>query len=194
MRRVQIEVVARAVEVDRQQDDRVEAVLLAIRLRTDEQCLLRDTVGRVGLLRVSIPEGLLTEWDWRELRIRADRPDHHDLLGRVDARLLEDVDAHHEVRVPIAAGIVAVGADATDLRCQVKDAVGLVLLEQVRDSVGVRQVAVLAAHDVDVMSVGFEEFHEMRAEEARAACHHRLHGSHRRGRGGGWRCYAKTRR
>ncbi len=51
VRCLQVEVVARAVEVRGQQEDRVEAVLLAVRLRSDEDRLLRDAVRCNRLLR-----------------------------------------------------------------------------------------------------------------------------------------------
>ena len=63
VRRLEVEVVARSVEVGRQQEDRVEAVLLAVRLRADEHRLLRDAVGRVRLLGVAVPEVVLAERD-----------------------------------------------------------------------------------------------------------------------------------
>ena len=48
--RLEIEVVARTVEVHRQQEDAVEPVLLAVRLALHEHHLLGEPVGRVGLL------------------------------------------------------------------------------------------------------------------------------------------------
>ena len=68
VRRLQVEVVARPVEVDRQQRDRVQAVLLAIGLRAHEQRLLRDAVRRVRLLGIAVPEILLAERRRRVLR------------------------------------------------------------------------------------------------------------------------------
>ena len=61
VRRLEVEVVARAVEVRGQQEDGVRAVLLAVRLRADEDRLLRDAVRRVRLLRVAVPEVVLPE-------------------------------------------------------------------------------------------------------------------------------------
>ena len=79
VRRLEVEVVARAVEVRRQQEDRVEAVLLAVGLRADEHRLLRDAVRRVRLLRVAVPEVVLVERHRRELRVGADRPGDDEL-------------------------------------------------------------------------------------------------------------------
>src|SRR3989304_1280472 len=56
---LQVEVVSRAVEVRRKEEDAVQAVLLAICLSADENRLLRNPVGRVRLLRVAVPEVVL---------------------------------------------------------------------------------------------------------------------------------------
>ena len=70
---LEIEVVARAVEVRRQQVDGVQAVLLAVGLAADEHRLLRDAVRRVRLLRIAVPEVVLAERHRRVLRVGADR-------------------------------------------------------------------------------------------------------------------------
>src|SRR5581483_8973513 len=67
VRRLEIEVVARAVEVRRQEIDRVEPVLLAVGLRADEHGLLRHAVRRVRLLGVAVPEVVLRERHGRVL-------------------------------------------------------------------------------------------------------------------------------
>ena len=51
----------RAVEIHRQQEDRIEAVLLPVRLRLHQQHLLGQAVRGVGLLRVAVPEVVLLE-------------------------------------------------------------------------------------------------------------------------------------
>ena len=65
----------RPVEVDRQQVDRVEAVLLPVGLRLDQQHLLGQPVWRVGLLRIAVPQVVFAERHRRELGIAADRAD-----------------------------------------------------------------------------------------------------------------------
>ena len=137
---VGVEVVARPVEVRGQQEDRVEAVLLAVGLRADEDRLLRHAVGRVRLLRVAIPEVLLVEGRGSELGIRADRPGDHDFPHAVQARLLEHVRAHEQVRVPVAARVGAVRADAAHLGREVEHHVRLALRERARHVVGAGQV------------------------------------------------------
>ena len=65
-----VEVVARAVQIDRHQVDRIEAVLLPVGLRLHQQHLLGQAVRRVGLLRVAVPQVVLAERHRRELRDR----------------------------------------------------------------------------------------------------------------------------
>ncbi len=72
---MQIEIIARAVEIHRQQIDRVEAVLLAIGLAHDQQRFLGDAVGGVGLFGISVPQFGFVEGDGREFRIGADGAD-----------------------------------------------------------------------------------------------------------------------
>ncbi len=52
---LEVEVVARSVEVHRQEEDAVETVLLAVRLKLDEERFLCHTVRRVRLLGISVP-------------------------------------------------------------------------------------------------------------------------------------------
>ena len=91
VRRLEVEVVTRPVQIRRQQEDRIDPVLLAIRLRPDEKGLLRDAVRGVRLLRVAVPEVVLAERDGGELRVRANGPDDDELRRRVEPRLLEDI-------------------------------------------------------------------------------------------------------
>src|SRR5712691_5529173 len=101
MRRLEVEVIPRPVEIRRQQVDRVEPVLLPIRLRADEQRLLCDPVWRIRLLWVSVPQRGLAERHRRVLRVGADGADEYELARLTQARLLEHVEAHLEVCVPV---------------------------------------------------------------------------------------------
>ncbi len=75
-----MEIVARAVEIDRQQIDRIEAVLLAIGLAHDQQGFFGDAVGGVGFFGVAVPQFGFAEGDGREFRIGADRSDLDEFL------------------------------------------------------------------------------------------------------------------
>ena len=87
----------------------------------------------------------------------------------MDARLLEHVRAHHEVGVPVAAGIRAVGADAADLGREVEDELGCGVLEHPGGVVHGRQVVVGASRSDDVVALFLEALDEVGAEEASAA-------------------------
>ena len=67
--------------------------------------------------------------------------------------VLEDVRAHEQVRVPVAARVRAVRADAADLRREVEDELGPRVGEQALGVVRARQVVVGAARDEDVVAV-----------------------------------------
>ena len=72
-----VEIVAGAVEIDRQQVNDVRPVLLPIRLPLDQQHLLGQAIRRVRLLGITIPQRLLPERDGRELGIRTDGAHRH---------------------------------------------------------------------------------------------------------------------
>ena len=163
-----VEVVARPVQVRGQQEHGVDAVLRAVGLRADEDRLLRDAVGRVRLLRVPVPEVVLVEGDRGVLGIRADGSGDDELRCGVDARLLEHVRAHHQVRVPVATGVGAVRADAAHLRGEVEDELRLGVVEQPRGLLHRGQVVVAAPRDDDVVAVGPEPLGEPSADEAAA--------------------------
>ena len=91
------------------------------------------------------------------------------LRDPVQPALLEHVRAHDEVRVPVAAGVGAVGADAADLGGEVEDELGRASSNSRAASLHRRQVVVPAARGDDVVAVAFEPLHEVRAEEAAAA-------------------------
>src|SRR5207244_11657664 len=97
---------------------RVEAVLGPVGLRLDELHLRRETVGRVRLLRVAVPEASLLEWNGSKLRVGTDSADAHELLDAAAARVLHQHDAHHEVVIEEAPGVLPIGADTTDARRQ----------------------------------------------------------------------------
>jgi hypothetical protein len=177
VRRLEVEVVSRAVEVDRQQVDRVDAVLLAVRLRADEQRLLGDAVGRVRLLRVALPEVFLAERHGRELRVRAHRAEQDELGHPVQPRLLDHVRAHHQVRVPVAAGIRAVRADAADLGREMDHQLRPCVGEQPLRVLPVRQVVVRAAGDDRVEPLRAEPFDQMCPQEPGTAGDERSHGA-----------------
>ena len=161
VRGLEVEVVARAVEVDRQEEDGIQAVLLTIGLRPHEQRLLRHAVGRVRLLGISVPEVGLAERDGGELGIRADRPGEDHLVHAGPAALFEHMCAHHQVRVPVAARVGHVRADASDFGREVEDEVRTCLSEQSLGVLREGQVVVATSGDERVEAFGLKSLDEM---------------------------------
>ena len=64
--------------------------------------------------------------------------------------LLDELHAHHQVVVEEAPGVVAVGADAADLRRQVDDQVGPRVGQQARDAAAVDEIVVGRARHEDL--------------------------------------------
>jgi hypothetical protein len=79
------------------------------------------------------------------------------------------VRAHHQVRVPVAAGIGAVGADAADLGREVEDELRVAVAEEPLGVVAPRQVVVAPPRREDLVAPLLEPLDEVRAEEAYAA-------------------------
>ena len=129
MGRSRMEVVPWAIQVHRQQVNRIEAVLLPVGLALHEQHLLRHAVGGVGFFRIAVPELILGERHRRELRIGADRSDADELPDAGPARVLHEHRAHVQVLVEEAARLGLVRADAADHRRQVDDDLGLGLVK-----------------------------------------------------------------
>ena len=142
MGRFQIEVIVWSVKVDRQEEDGIHTVLLTVRLALDQQRFFRDTIWRVGLLRVAVPQVPLTKRHRGELWIRADRPKYDSFLHSVAPGCLDDLDAHNGVLVEEASGVGTIGADSTHDRGQVNQYVGPMFRKQTFDCIGARKIVV----------------------------------------------------
>ena len=144
-----VELVARSVEVGRDQIGEALPVLRGVDLGVDELRLLGDAVRRVGLLGVAVPQARLLERHGRELRVRAHGAEQHRLVdaGRGPSGL-DDVGAHHQVGQVQRRRLGLVEADATDTGGEVDHAGGLVLGQQQLGHAGHGEVVVgLAGHD-----------------------------------------------
>jgi hypothetical protein len=93
----------------------------------------------------------------------------------VQARLLEDVRAHHQVRVPVAAWVRAVRADAADLRREVQYELGLRVVEEALGVLPAREVVVTAARDDRLDPLGLESLDDVGSQEPAAAGDQRPH-------------------
>ena len=128
-----IEIVARTVEVDGQEEDGIESVLLPVGLGLDEHHLLGEAVGGVRLFGIAVPEIVLLEGDRGELRVGADRPEGDELVDLPQISLVEELDPHHDVLVEEGAGILLVEADAAHLGGEVDDDVGPLFVVKTAD-------------------------------------------------------------
>ncbi len=72
----------------------------------------------------------------------------------MNARLLEHVGTHHDVREPVATGVRAVGSDSTDFSGEVEHELGVGIHEHPRGLVHRREVVVGAACDDHLVAVG----------------------------------------
>ena len=118
---LRLEIVSRTVHVHRQQRDGIEAVLGAIRGALHDQHLLGQTVGRVGFLGIAVPQVGFLEGYRGMFRVGADRADRYDLLHFGAPRFLDQVHAHDQIVVEIAARILAVGTNTADDGGQMDD-------------------------------------------------------------------------
>ena len=148
---MRMEIIARAVEIDRQKIDGVQAVLLAVGLAHDQEGFFGDAVGGVGFLGVSVPEFGFAEGDGSEFGIGADGPDLHEFLDFVDAGVLDEVESHGEIGEKEPAGVVAIGADAADLGGEVQDDVGALIVIKPSDIGFASEIEILSARDEDVL-------------------------------------------
>ena len=113
MRALRIEVVSRPVKIRRQKVDAVETILFPIGLRLYKQHLLRETIGRVRLLRIATPQTLFTERYWSEFGIGADSADNDCLFNALKPSCLNDLNPHQCVLVEQYAWVLLVVSNAS---------------------------------------------------------------------------------
>src|SRR2546428_887859 len=170
VRGARIEVIARPIEIDREQEDAVEAVLRAVGLRLDEQHFLRQAVGGVGLLRIAVPEIVFAERHRGELWVGADGADADELFDAVKPRLLHQLGAHHQVVEEQLAGVLPVESDATHLGGEVDHDIHV--LDGPAAVLAIDQVEGLRARNCDVSGPRRLELRDdARPEESGAAGH-----------------------
>ncbi len=173
MRRRRIEVIARAVQIHRQQEDRVEAVLLAVRLRLHQHHLLGKTVRRVGLFRISVPQFFFSKWNRRVLRIRADRAQRNEFLHAALASFFDQLDPHDQIVVEVAPRIFLIGADPAYDRRKMNHKVRPGGFIEPLDSRPVPEVVLGRPRNRDRLTAGRPQpLDHVRAEKARASRNH----------------------
>jgi hypothetical protein len=84
-----------------------------------------QTVRGIGFFGVAVPEVFLFKRNGGELGIGADSANRHKLFDALKPGLVNELHAHHQIVVEKFAGLLAVGADAADLGCQMDDDIRL---------------------------------------------------------------------
>src|SRR5687767_6698027 len=104
--------IARPVEIHRQQENRIQAILLPVCLALNQQRLLGNAIRCGHFFRISVPQVFLTKGDRGELRVRADGAEYNYLFDSVPASSLDEFDPHDGVRVKEKTRIPLVGPDS----------------------------------------------------------------------------------
>src|SRR5947209_9570404 len=125
-----IEVVPRAIQVHRQQENGPESVLLPVSLALYEEHLLGEPIGRIGLLWVPVPEVVLPEGNRRQLRIGAHGPDGNEFLDTALAGYLHELCTHHQIVVEEFARSFPIGSNSSHHCSEVQDDVRAHLRDQ----------------------------------------------------------------
>ncbi len=128
-----VEIIARTIKVHRQKEDRIVAILLAVRLRLHQQHFLRQSVRRVGLFRVAVPQVFLFEGDGSVLGVGANRADGDKFAHVFLPGMVNQLYAHHQVVVEELARLLAVGTDTAHFGCQVDDHIRFGVVEHAQD-------------------------------------------------------------
>jgi hypothetical protein len=167
VRILEVEVVAGPVEVRQHRHAGVQAVLAPVRLREGDQETLRDAVRGVRLLRIPVPDLVLSERDWGVLGIGADRTDGDELLDAEGLARREDVECHRGVVGDQRRRVAKVVADAADVGGEVDDHPRP--LQRLAGLAGVPQVELRGSRRPDLGAELLQHAHRGLAEEARPA-------------------------
>ena len=106
----------------------------------DEQGLFRDAVRSVRLLRITVPQLLLAKWHWGEFGIGANGSGLDKFSNLREPGLLDQVQSHRQVGEKEPAGLLQIGADATDFRGEMNHHIGPRLAKQSADLQLIRQI------------------------------------------------------
>ena len=135
-----MKIVPRAIQVNGQQEDGIEAILPAVGLGLDEHHLLGQAIRRVCFFRITVPEIVFLERDRRKLGIRADRAKGNKFVYLFHISFVKELHAHHDVFVKEGCGILLVESDAAHLRREVDHNVGVRLFIKAFNAFRIDQV------------------------------------------------------
>src|SRR5262245_34898248 len=125
MRALQIKVIARPIEVGRQQKDTVVAILATISLTLNKKHLLGKAIGSVCLLWIPIPQFIFMKRDWRVLGVRTDGTNSYELTDMGFPGRVEELHTHHQVVIKVLRWMGSVRSDSPYPCGQMDDCVGL---------------------------------------------------------------------
>ena len=151
---LELEVVARAVEIRGHQRDGVEAVLLAVGLTELDAGDLGDGVPLVGWLQASGEEVLLLHRLRGELRVDAGTAQKLELLAAVLPGRLNDVRLNQKVLAQEVHRVGLVGQDPAYLGGRHEDKFRLFCREEGIDGSGALQIYLMAIALQDVLEAG----------------------------------------
>ena len=167
---LQVEVVARAIEIDRQQVDEVAAVLLPVGLGLHQEHFFGQAIRGIGFFGVAVPEVVFLEGHGGVFGIGADGADDDDFFCARAPGGLQQGDAHDGVGVEEPAGVFPVGADAAADGGQMDEDVGPGVGQQALAVLRAGEIIVSGARDGDVARTATAEFFLHKgAKEAGAA-------------------------
>ena len=150
MRGMQVEIVARTVEVHRKKVGTVQGVLTAVAVEHHHRGLLGDSVRSVRRFRIALPEIFLREGDRRVTGIGTDRARLDELLDAVHTRLFDQVQGHRHVREEVPTGVVEIRTDPPHFGGQVDDDIGTCVDVEPRSTIFGGEVVVTTARYEDI--------------------------------------------
>ncbi len=152
--------------------DARKAILQPVRLSLHQQRFLGDSVRRIGFFGIPVPEVDLAERHGRMFRIGAHGADGDELLHSLEARLLHQLRAHHEILVEELSGPGAVGADAAHDSGQMDHDIRSRLSQEASRRLGHDQVVLRGPGNDEVVprhAALDKHFHDVRAQETGSA-------------------------
>jgi len=131
---------------------------------------LASPYGALVSFGIASPEVVFAKRHRRELGISAYGTDGDEFLDSAQARLLHQLDAHDEVFIKEAPGVLAIGADPADHGREMDDRLRPRLAHQARNRLRFAQVVIAGTRCGDVVKSSARQLldHEA-AEKARTA-------------------------
>ena len=172
VRRLQVEVVARAVEIDGKHRDGGKPVLLPVRLGLHKKHLFGQTVGRIGFFRIAVPEILLSERNRRELGIGTDRPGGDKLADPRKPSPFHELGPHHQIFIEKTAGAQPIGLNSAHACRQVNDDIRTRVQEEPLHRIKLNQIILAAPGNENISGASQPEaLDHMRSQKPGATGH-----------------------